>query len=64
MRKQLAPQAKKVGGAVLQGENAKKRVQNNVIMNLQIPRKIQNTGVLKLPPPFKSRAGPKLSAIF
>ena len=44
MRKKMARRRRKKLGvlAVLQGENVKKRVQNNVTMYHQIPRKIQN----------------------
>ena len=44
--------------AVLQGENVKKRVQNNVTMNQQIPRKIQNNVTIeKNWPDFNLKGG-------
>ena len=49
MRKKLARRRRKFLGflAVLQGGNAKKRVQNNVTMNQQILRKIQNNVTMR-----------------
>ena len=49
MRKKLARRRRKILGflAVLQGGNAKKRVQNNVTMNQQILRKIQNNVTMR-----------------
>ena len=60
MRKKLARRRRKILGflAVLQGENVKKRVQNNVTMNQQIPRKIQNNVTIeKNWPDFNLKGG-------
>ena len=49
MRKKWARRRRTILGflAVLQGVNAKKRVQNNVTMNQQIPRKFQNNVTIR-----------------